>query len=533
MSKKKRKNTAVSKHVSKQRTPITVEMMQDITSAYVLFMLWIYPLYFENKYFNMGEAKWHFFKWITLIYFFLMVIVFICFQTGLFRQKRLFDFWINEKFSLTDKFVFSYAIICLISFILSPFKERTLWGMNGWYMGLISQLLFCFIYYFMSRYLKWGKNLFIGSLAVSFIVFLLGILNRFMIDPLGMYEKIHPDSIIEFLSTLGQATWFSSYLVILMPLGMFIFWDTEDRKLRIASGIYTAVSSMALIAQNSDSAIVAAFAIFLVLFSVSFEENVRMKRFLETVLVTIGSFVFWGLLQRIFKNRAVELSGLMTFLSQSLIMWLLLAAAVLIYLTFCHFEKKSFKINEHKKIRSIIWILLGVGLLLTVVYIFLNSVGLLDNTSFYSDNNYLRFNYMWGNQRGFSWIYSVATFVESDFLRKMIGSGPDGFCSIVYSYFAEDMQSTWGKSTILTNAHNEWLTSLINVGIVGFVAYLGIFISAVRGFVKRSKENRWLIAAVMAIAGYMAHNFFCYQQIICTPIIFMIIGAGEMLRRND
>ena len=290
---------------------------------------------------------------------------------------------------------------------------------------------------------------------------------------------------------------------------------------------------MALIAQNSDSAIVAAFAIFLVLFSVSFEENVRMKRFLETVLVTIGSFVFWGLLQRIFKNRAVELSGLMTFLSQSLIMWLLLAAAVLIYLTFCHFEKKSFKINEHKKIRSIIWILLGVGLLLTVVYIFLNSVGLLDNTSFYSDNNYLRFNYMWGNQRGFSWIYSVATFVESDFLRKMIGSGPDGFCSIVYSYFAEDMQSTWGKSTILTNAHNEWLTSLINVGIVGFVAYLGIFISAVRGFVKRSKENRWLIAAVMAIAGYMAHNFFCYQQIICTPIIFMIIGAGEMLRRND
>ena len=41
-----------------------------------------------------------------------------------------------------------------------------------------------------------------------------------------------------------------------------------------------------------------------------------------------------------------------------------------------------------------------------------------------------------------------------------------------------------------------------------------------------------LIAPVMCISAYFAHNFFCYQQIICTPIIFIIIGAGVSILRT-
>ena len=63
------------------------------------------------------------------------------------------------------------------------------------------------------------------------------------------------------------------------------------------------------------------------------------------------------------------------------------------------------------------------------------------------------------------------------------------------------------------------------------VAYVGIFIGAIVRFTKKAAETPEVIAPALCILAYMAHNFFCYQQIICTPIIFLIIGGGECLCR--
>ena len=49
------------------RSPVSKKLLKEITAVYVFFMFAIYPLYYENKYYNMGDAKWHFFKWVTLI----------------------------------------------------------------------------------------------------------------------------------------------------------------------------------------------------------------------------------------------------------------------------------------------------------------------------------------------------------------------------------------------------------------------------------------------------------------------------------
>ena len=37
---------------------------------------------------------------------------------------------------------------------------------------------------------------------------------------------------------------------------------------------------------------------------------------------------------------------------------------------------------------------------------------------------------------------------------------------------------------------------------------------------------------IACIVSYMSHNFFCYQQICCTPFLFLIIGAGMYLIRR-
>ena len=117
-------------------------------------------------------------------------------------------------------------------------------------------------------------------------------------------------------------------------------------------------------------------------------------------------------------------------------------------------------------------------------------------------------------------------------MRFLFGAGPDGFYTTVYTYHSEELFARWGENTILTCAHNEWLTQLINIGIFGGIAYIGIFVSAVVSFSKNSDKMPELIAPVMCISAYFAHNFFCYQQIICTPIIFIIIGAGVSILRT-
>ena len=115
--------------------------------------------------------------------------------------------------------------------------------------------------------------------------------------------------------------------------------------------------------------------------------------------------------------------------------------------------------------------------------------------------------------------------------HKLFGVGPDCFNSYVTAYHSEEAQLLWGEK-LLTNAHNEWLNILINTGLFGVAAYVGIFVSAACRFMKGASENPMLAGATAAIVSYMAYNFFCYQQVLCTPFIFILIGIGEYVTKQ-
>ena len=40
------------------------------------------------------------------------------------------------------------------------------------------------------------------------------------------------------------------------------------------------------------------------------------------------------------------------------------------------------------------------------------------------------------------------------------------------------------------------------------------------------------IGIVASMVSYMAYNFFCYQQVLCTPFIFLLMGIGEYMTRQ-
>ncbi len=534
---------------SKVKELLSLRLMKEIVAVYLFLIFAVYPLYYEDKYFNMGEAKWNFFRtvsyyfhtdaisWLYIpTFLFFMVVIFIWYLFDLKKEDKLkFSLQDIKGAVITDKFVLAYLILMAFSTLISPYKDYIIWGYEGWYMGFVAQLAFVLLYYFVSRFYRWDEILIIVYMAVSAAVFLLGVLNRFLVDPLQMYVNLDEGYIAQFLSTLGQSTWYSSYMVIMMPIGVFAFWFYEKKWVRIAWGAYTALAFMTFITQDSDSAFYAFLAFMSVLFFFSFNENRLMKNFLEVCLIALLSWRVIGWLQMALPDRAVKLGGMMTFMSQGPLMWIpIIVLAALYVLVLKGTKEGKLEIANFKKIRYIYFIVLGAGIFLGVIYIVLNSKGLLPE-ALSTDNNYLYFDgWNWGNNRGLSWVVTVKSFFDTmtdDPLRFLFGAGPDGFYNTVYKYHQAELFEKFGENTILTCAHNEWMTQIINTGVLGGIAYIGIFIAAIKRFGAKVKEVPELVAPIMCIVAYMSHNFFCYQQIICTPVIFIIIGVGECLSR--
>lgn len=546
---------------NKVKELLSERFIKESLGIYLFLMFVIYPLYYEEKYFNMGEAKWHFFR--TVTYFLqgdegqfqfpgamIFLLAFFCwylydmFSKG--RAKELVDL---KKTSITDWFVLAYFVINLISSIITPYKNlpeasgnvlepsqyNVLGGYSGWYMGLIAQIAFVLLYYFVSRFWRWDSFMLVLYLSASALVFFFGVINRFQIDPLGMYTDLDQMYVEMFLSTLGQATWYSSYVAELFPVGLFIYWYAEKPLIRKFAFAYTALGFMTVVTQGSDSAIYALVAFISALFFFSFKENKYMLRWMEIILIMLFSWRIIGIFQILAPDAAVNTGDLMMFISKSPILWIpILALAGVYYVIRRKVNEGKIDFTELLILRRIYFGLLVAGLGLALLYIVLNSNGLLPE-SMSSTNWYLLFNDAWGSNRGGTWRVAVDSFIHTltdDPARFFFGAGPDGFFNIVYTYHADFLTNQWGEGTILTCAHNEFMNEFLNAGLLGGIAYIGIFISAVVHFAKRSKTTPEVIAPIMCIVAYMAHNFFCYQQIICTPVIFIIIGAGECLSRE-
>ena len=111
-------------------------------------------------------------------------------------------------------------------------------------------------------------------------------------------------------------------------------------------------------------------------------------------------------------------------------------------------------------------------------------------------------------------------------------SGPDCFAVYIYEVpeLAEKMVDRFGDLR-LTNAHNEWITVLVNTGMLGLFCYAGTFLTAFIRFAGRASKEPLLYVCAVAVLTYTAHNMVSFQQVLHTPYLFIVLGIGEGLLR--
>lgn len=531
------------------------DFAQFLTGCWMFLMLAVFPLYFGDKYHEIGAYKYSFFSGVStmiLVPAAVLATLVLLWNLGKSRLRV-----VKGEISALDAGVLLYMAASAVSYLLSDFPSEAWEGVGGWNMGLRTQLLMGTSYFLISRLFPWkkgaqgpgfswttgigGKLIFCGFFLGSGITFLLGILHRFLIDPLGMYKGIDSSYHIWFLSTIGQATWYSSYVCTVFAVGLCIFFAAESRKIRVISGIYCVLGFMTLVTQNSDSAFSSMFLLFLGLFAVACGSPHKMERFLEVIILGAASFKAIGLLQWGFADKALELGTLSMSLSQGWISWLVLLVAAACYIALLQLEEKrgEARLKESWKkwgsrLRLVCIFMAAAGIVLAVILIYFNTNGFLQEWFGITLNNqYLLFDNKWGSDRGFIWKTAAGLFAALPFGKKLFGVGPD--CFMPYSYsipeYADKLYQYW-KPNILTNAHNEFLNLLICIGIAGLLAFIAMLCMGVARFYRASRKSPLILAGMLCILAYAGSDFFCYQQVCCTPFLFIIMGLAESALRR-
>lgn len=511
------------------------EAVSLLIMAYLSIIFFLYPYYLQNGYTNIGRDKYSFYRDITIGGFALIVPFAVLCLIFRFRDKKV-EFTI-KRISITDGAVFIYFIGVLLSFVFSEFKYSALWGERGWYMGLVTQMLFICSYYLVSRFWEFEEKILLVFLAASAGVFLLGLLNRFSIYPIVMEGATSG-----FISTLGNINWYCGYWSVLFPIGFTLYWITENKWIRIASMLYAALGLATGISQGSNSAFIVIVGLYLLIFCLSFRSIGRMLRFFELMILfclTSQGLRLWRIVNPdSFNYYKGTLSDWIT--QTSITLYAIIPLIIIYILLILTMRKKDMNIARYKMFRQIILLILTITLGVYVFLLILNT-----RTSggirFLGSQPLLIFGEYWGSARGGTWTAGVSLFQNMPVLKKLVGVGPDSFGSYLYTIpqVTEAVVDQFGRSR-LTNSHNEWLTVLVNNGLIGLIGYAGIFISACFRYIRKAEKMilysdervKCLYVFAVCIFSYTIHNIVSFQQILSTPFIFLMLGMGEQLMRE-
>lgn len=502
------------------------QALQILTFLYFILMAAVFPLYTREGYLHIGTVKYHFFRYtgILLAFIFLLSLIYAAYVTPK-----------NWSFSVTDWLVTAYGLVVLLSFLESPFREENmygnaLWGSNGWYMGFVTQMLFVLIYFMISRFFCREKLMVIIFLMSSAVVFFLGICNRFGIYPISM-EGAEPG----FISTLGNINWYCGYCVVIFPFGYMLYLNAQERRKKILLGGYLVLGFATCCTQGSDSGFLALFVLFLCGVWVGFVENKKVLNFLETIII-FGVATQLIHFVRILVPKAINYDNDMIrlFTNTNLTLWMTLIT-ILFYIVVFFVDKAGVKaVSVWKILRGFIFAISVLAFVAYIMLVYINTKYPLQTPSL-NGHPLFTYNSEFFNGRGISWKAGLSMFMELSFWNRLVGIGPDCFASYAYLRYTYiwEVDEIFGN-LVLTNAHNEAITLLVNLGIWGCAAFFGAMISLIKRAFYYGKYHFVLYSCAACVVGYLVNSMVSFSQIINTTTLFIILGITEgLLRRHE
>ena len=485
----------------------------------VLLLLCVHPLYMNaQRYGRLTQQKFEFFALCVCV---TLVAVFIIWLFRLLGESRLLPM---GKPSVADWALLGFAAVTLVSALVSPFKELVdVWlGIThpgGRYDGAITQLLYVSAFFIISRWYKPRELDFVIFSISAMLVSLIGILQFYGLDFLGLWpnhiEAYYVENFYDliFRSTIGNINVVSTYMCVAILLCGFLYVKVAS-KWRFVWLAGSALSFWMLVIGSSFSGMVGTAAATFLAVPFIIENRKVLGRF----LILIASWAMAFALQMLFYNVIILGTGSVLVLALAFTMAGLLSAggAVLVKLG----TKRAIDDPKVADSGGIARWKLGVILLAAAIVVGFVGVELLgrsENTGpIYQAREILHGNIddTFGTNRVFIWRNALAAFPQ----HPIIGSGPDTFGLA----FPDEAQ--WYYGEMYDKAHNEYIQILICQCILGFLCYLVFLGDNFRKAVVKALRNPMLMAVLAAFVGYCVQAFFNISTPIASHMLWVCAG---------
>lgn len=571
------------------------EFLGLLCNLYMVAMLVALPLYTGQGYWRLGDTKYVLFRNVT-------ILCLGCWLTaGLFGLLRDAVWRAGERsarragersgegdgggagripeegrkaLSITDLAVAAYGASVLLSALCSSYGALAWKGYEGWFMGAFSQLLFVGIYFFVSRQYDGSLwPLYLGEAAL-FLVTVLGLLHRLGFDPLRLMANWNSKDweYSHMLSTLGNINWLCGYYSVALALPMAHFL-LEKRKLVLGALYVADVSALVLLGVQGSQGGLLILGVCAAAALLWGGLQGRVAFVLKKLCLLAGGFclcmpLMWQLM-RIRGEKAAVVADGNVFDSVEWYVWALGAVVCLALLLLLRprrrlspgrsllperntAKRNAVEEDENKsgsmeagKAGNGSGIRKGrkrsLGIKASAMAAACAGVLILSLCCLYVRPPEDGF----GSGRGLLWRIALESFGQAGWKDKLLGAGPDCYAEAVFGRLGTGTEVWKGEhweGAVFTNAHNELLSQLCNVGLLGTVSYLAIFFAAfVRYGLGHAADSgrpgegsggdwlRW--TALLACAMYGAHGLISFQQVLNAPLLFLFLGLCEARSR--
>lgn len=542
----KRNSQDKNKHYSLNKT-IKVDsgsgrLMTGITSAFLLYMLVIYPLALHDHYFDITYTKYTVFKVGVILFAVIwamgLVIVLTGINAGGMKGRHAGG---NVKVGTMDKLK---AVICdgvygtdicmvlffisgVMSFIMAEDKKNAFTGAQGRYCGLAFMILIFIMYIIVSARVsnmeKMWSLISMVFVLVSSVTFIIAILQNIGFDPFKLLDGINRKQRNIYVSTFGNIDIFGSFICIALPLFMGLYVTEKSNIKRIVYGIGVFAGFMAFIPANADVVFAGVgAAVITVLFATVYME--RVDRLFELVMLGSGGYLGMVLLRMLVGTNGAKITGFNRLAEHPALLVIIFAVVLFIRLiiqVYINKNKTEIYINENKsevyinkqKNGTCIKLIIALAVVLisgiaVIIYGIKNNLAMFD------------FNDKWGSYRGYIWRRVTGLYGELPFVQKIFGHGNESIRSLMDERFYDEMLQVTG--TVYDNAHNEYLQYLVTQGLFGMLSYVGVVVTAAIAGVKKIKKSPYILGLLLAVISYAIQAIFNVNQCITTPYMFLM-----------
>ncbi len=176
-------------------------------------------------------------------------------------------------------------------------------------------------------------------------------------------------------------------------------------------------------------------------------------------------------------------------------------------------------------------ILVGLAVLFVIFSLFLGSSSVVKNSKYLSRITNLSFTSVTVQTRFWAWQAGLKGWSEGP-KTMLLGWGPENFNIPFSKNFNPKFFVGSGSETLFDRAHNMFIEILVTMGLIGFLAYVNIFIallSSLRKLLKNGDLAIYGVSLIPVIIAYMIHNSFIFDTSPNFIVFFTIVGFVSYL----